>query len=147
ARVSHRFRRLLGRDTSWQVRRAAVGALADVPGPERWHVLDAATDPHWRVRHALIQVLLPWGETDEQRREIDGRLARAEPGARVEGVRAYLRYRWTGRPPEAVPAPAAPSPEQRCPFWDWDPAVLARNLERLGDAGRRRSLDVMPFLL
>src|SRR5690606_8849649 len=69
--------RLLRRDPSWLVRRAALRALADGPDPIRRQILAAVTDPHWRVRHALIQVLLGWGETETQRAEIDRRLAEA----------------------------------------------------------------------
>src|SRR5262249_51221331 len=46
--------RILREDESWPVRRAALHVLASGPAPERWQVLDGTTDPHWRVRHALI---------------------------------------------------------------------------------------------
>src|SRR5262245_22107247 len=45
-------------DPSWPVRRAALRALAGAAGEARWGVLLGADDPHWRVRHALVQVLL-----------------------------------------------------------------------------------------
>jgi hypothetical protein len=141
------FVRLLRRDDSWTVRRGALRALADGPDAMRWHVLDAATDPHWRVRHALIQVLLAWGRTDVQRQDIDGRLGALGESPRVRGLRAYLRYRWSGRVPAPAEVPEAEDPSRACPFWDWDEAVLARNLERLGAAGRRAALDVMPSLV
>jgi HEAT repeat protein len=140
--------RLLGRvlreDESWPVRRAALYYLASEPGLERGEILDAATDPHWRVRHALIGVLMRWGESEPQRQEIDQRLAHLATNARVRGVRAYLQYCWSGQvlePPEEVQA--APS----WPFWDWDAAVLLRNLERMGEKRRREAIDAMPFLL
>jgi hypothetical protein len=38
-------------------------------------------------------------------------------------------------------------PGRTCPFWDWDAAVLVRNLERLGPAGRRQAVGCMPLLL
>jgi HEAT repeat protein len=138
--------RLLREDSSWPVRRAAVVALAERPNPDCWNVLDAATDPHWRVRHALIQVLLRWSETDAQRREIDERLAATGNTARIEGLRKYLHWRWSSRPPDSFPTTYA-DPARSCPFWDWDAAVLARNLERMGELGRRQALDAMPFLL
>jgi HEAT repeat protein len=147
APISTSLGRVLAGDESWPVRRAALQALAAGPAPDRWRVLDAVTDPHWRVRHALICVLFRWGESEEQRQEIDERLARFGPEARVRGVRAYLQYLWTGRPPESAPLPDARDPSQTCAFWDWDAAVLARNLERRGEGGRRQALDVMPFLL
>jgi HEAT repeat protein len=139
--------RLLRNDDSWLARRAALRALADHPGPERWLVLDAATDPHWRVRHALLHVLLPWGATEALRREIDERLTGAGRDARTRGVSAYLDYRWSGRLPVQGPEDEVADPSRVCSFWDWDTAVLVRNIERLGEAGRRAAINVMPFLL
>jgi hypothetical protein len=138
--------RLLEGDESWVIRRAALAALAHRPGPDRWRVLVAATDPHWRVRHALARLLADWGDSDTQRQEIDDRLARAGPNTRVEGVREYLHYRWSGRRP-AADSPRAADPGPRWHFWDADPAVLLRNLERLDPAGRRQVMDAMPVLL
>jgi HEAT repeat protein len=145
--ISDRVARVLGEDESWQVRRTALHILAAEPGPERWRVLAAVTDPHWRVRHALIRVLLRWSASEEERQEIDRRLTEQGTVARIQGVRAYLHYRWTGRPLNfAVPLPVT-DPSQGCPFWDWDAAVLLRNLERLAERGRRQALDAMPLLL
>jgi hypothetical protein len=138
--------RRLRQDSSWPVRRAALRALAQTERETRWRILSAADDPHWRVRHALLQVLLAWGDTDERRQEIDERLARLE-GARAQGVRSFLDYRWSGRPPASAPTPDLPDPPTMCSFWDWDPAVLLRDLERMGEAGRRQALGTMPFLL
>src|SRR5262249_57571431 len=90
-----------------------------------------------------LRRLLRWGDDRARRRQIEERLAADD--ARTAGLREYLRYRWSGSPPAAFPVPD--DPVRRCPFWDWDPAVLARKVERLGAAGRRAALDVMPFLL
>jgi HEAT repeat protein len=141
------FLRLLQRDPSWPVRRAALRALADRPEPDRWSILVAADDPHWRMRHALIQVLLEWGDTEERRREIDTRLAAQEQDARIEGVLAYLHYRWSGTVPAAGETMAGSDTGPSWPFWDWDAAVLVRQLERLGETGRRQAIDTMPQLL
>jgi hypothetical protein len=136
--------RVLRTDSSWTARRAALVALADRPEPVCCTILAAADDPHWRVRHALIQVLMSWGETDERRRRIDGRLGNSP---REQGLRDYLAYRRTGVVADAVPADEAADPLWRCPWWDWDAAVLARNLERMGEAGRRDAIDAMAALL
>ncbi len=141
------LRRILQTDESWLVRRAAVRALADGLAPDPWCVLDAATDPHWRVRHALIEVLLGWGETQDKRNEIDTRLVRAGSNERIQGLRAYLHFRWDGHPPPNASIPKPIDPRRRCPFWDWDVAVLLRKLERMGESGRRQALDAIPFLL
>src|SRR5262245_48065907 len=55
--VSGRLTDVLQTDESWLVRRAALYARATNPKPLLTLVLVAANDPHWRVRHALIQVL------------------------------------------------------------------------------------------
>ncbi len=145
--ISSRLGRVLCTDESWLVRRTALNLLTTEPGPQRWRVLDGANDPHWRVRHALIRVLLAWGESKVQQREIDQYLAPLRPEARIQGLRAYLSYRWTGCAPETAPVPNGPDASRFCSFWDWDAAVLLRNLERLGEKGRRQALGVMPFLL
>jgi HEAT repeat protein len=179
-----RLLQMLKEDDTWMVRRAALRALAGHPEPVRWCILAAADDPHWRVRHALIHVLLAWGENPEMREEIDRRLRamgsnpspesnpsppaplpEAERGEkegassplrfgeglgegfcchpRIEGVRGYLQARWTGR--TDVAAWEAPIPDW--PFHDYDPAVLVRKLDEMGEAGRRRYLSAMPALL
>src|SRR5262249_25701051 len=114
--VADHFFRLLTTDDSWLVRRAALRALADQPAPHRWRILDAATDPHWRVRHALIRVLLEWGDTEESRRDIEQRLARLGEDVRVEGVRVYLTYRWSGRAPKEINLRPDEDPNHLCPF-------------------------------
>src|SRR5258708_6870761 len=82
--------------------------------------LAPATDADWRVRYALIQVLLEWGLTAHQREEIVQRLARLQQTARVQGVREYLRYRWSGIPPQKFPNNDLVDPSQSAAFWDWD---------------------------
>src|SRR5262245_27019997 len=88
--------RLLREDPSWPVRRAALEALAAGPGSEDWRILTAASEPHWRVRHALIRVLLERGRDDGSRRRIDERLTDLESLPQSKGVRLYLRWRWKG---------------------------------------------------
>jgi hypothetical protein len=134
-------------DESWPVRRAALHVLAAEPGAERWRVLDGTTDPHWRVRHALIGVLLRWGESVSGRPEIDSRLAQLGMNVRARGVRAYLRYRWSGHVPETADAPVGRDATPTWLFWDWDAAVLLHNLEHMEEKGRRAALDAMPLLL
>jgi HEAT repeat protein len=144
-------RRLL-EDPSWMVRRAALRALAQRGDMER--ILAAATDPHWRVRHALIQILLPLVATGGPPVDLRGpprqagRPSLREETPRVRGVQEYLRYCGSGIvPSESALAEGGEDPAQLCPFWDWDAAVLVRKLERMGEAGRRQALGVMPFLL
>jgi HEAT repeat protein len=139
--------RLLRTEESWPVRQAAVEAFTEVPAPERWLILEAATDPHWRVRHALIQVLLEWGETKADRDEIDQRLASSGPNARVQGVRDYLRFRWYDVLWDSRGAAPRGPFELLEQLGDGDPAVLVRHLEGLGESGRRQEVDLMPGLL
>ncbi len=132
---------LLARDPFWQVRRAAVNALAQSP-TGRDSLRRAASDPHWRVRYALAQVLEVWGRDPTQREEALGPLD--VPSFHTVGIRLYLHYRWTGE----VPALSSETDAWvDCTFWDWDAAVLARNIERLGRAGRRDALDVLTRLV
>ncbi|HEY1188506.1 MAG TPA: HEAT repeat domain-containing protein [Gemmata sp.] len=134
------LRRLLTTDPFWQVRRAAVNALAALD--QRELLGHASNDPHWRVRYALAQWLEELGRDPTARAEVIGLLLVPEPHA--VRLRDYLHYRWTGESPAArVPD----DPSAWCPFWDWDPAVLARHLERLGRPGRRAALPVLTRLV
>ncbi len=67
--------RVLKRDPSWMVRCAAVTILAGLSDPDRWLIFTAADDPHWRVRHALIQALV-------ELRPVGARRNRRTPGPR-----------------------------------------------------------------
>jgi hypothetical protein len=136
---------LLRRDESWMVRRAALIALADCEYFQE--ILPAASDPHWRVRHALLGVLLKWGNKQPGGQVIDASLAALGDTQRLHGIRDYLRYRWTGELLDTRPLTNADDPTRAVPFWDWDAAVLVRNMDRLGDSCRRAALDVMPVLL
>ncbi len=138
------FLRLLNGDESWMVRRAALTALAGSTATS-WSILDAATDPHWRVRHALIGVLLQWDSAE--RPAIEARLLDRGATPRVRGVLAYLRYRWSGVRSADDASLQPEDPRTRCPFWDWDAYVLARNLERMSTAAKRQALDALPFLV
>jgi hypothetical protein len=139
-----RLRTRLHTDPFWQVRRAVLNAIGAEPTDARWDVLHVATDPHWRVRYALVQLVEGWGTGRAEREEIDRRLAEQGDSPRVNRVRDYLWYRWTGQFPPPRPAD---DPRSWCVFWDWDPAVLARNLDRLGRAGRKAALDTLPRLI
>lgn len=144
--VAHALHHRLRTDPSWLVRRAVLDALAALPPPHHWGVLDASDDPHWRVRHALLQTLLRWGEDADVRLQLEHRLQLRGDEIRTVGLREFLRWRWSGRMPESYPTPSV-DPTQVCPFWDWDPTVLTRHLKHLGKTGRRTVRDVMPFLL
>jgi HEAT repeat protein len=128
---------LLEADPFWQVRRAALNALA--AGGQHAAVTISSADPHWRVRYAAAQVLDELGRGPGRRRQALALLPEGEP--RAARVGDYLRHRWTGELPPNRPAN---DPESWCPFWDWDPAVLARNIELLGRGGRR---DALPALV
>ncbi|VTR94421.1 aldo keto reductase : Uncharacterized protein OS=Hyalangium minutum GN=DB31_9014 PE=4 SV=1: HEAT_2: Aldo_ket_red [Gemmata massiliana] len=134
--TSRELVRLLTTDPFWQVRRATVNALAE--GAQRELLIPASNDPHWRVRYALGQWLEEWGRDPGNRERVLGLLLTPTPHA--TRLRDYLLYSWTGE----VPAErTANDPQSWCPFWDWDPAVLARNLELLGGAGRRDALNTL----
>ncbi len=135
---------LMKRDPIWQVRRAAVNAITTDPDSYRWQSLFAASDPHWRVRYALATVLEEWGRDATDRKKVLAMLSETSQDARALRLRDYLNYRWTGElPPERLGV----DPQSWCSFWDWDAAVLARNLESLGRAGRREALPVLVRLV
>ncbi len=138
--------RVLQADPSWQVRQAALRYLAGSTGESRWHVLMACDDPHWRVRHALAEVLLEWGSNSNERERILRRLTIRGPDRLTGGLVSWLKYRWGD--PEEAQADLEPSglPVRRPDFWNADAAVLARNLRQLGKRGRKNAVDDMPAL-
>jgi hypothetical protein len=129
-------------DAFWQVRKAAVNSLGADPTQRRWRVLLAGSDPHWRVRYALALVLVEWGREEHERAEVLKHLPQTT--LKLARLRDYLVFRWTGAMPPERPAE---NPAEWCPFWDWDPAVLARHLAELGRDGRRESLPILTRLV
>jgi aryl-alcohol dehydrogenase-like predicted oxidoreductase len=152
--VRQELARLVNEDESWTVRRQALAAwfelTPDVEFAQGNLLAVAATDPHWRVRHALIEQVLnhPRRRTTQLIAFVHTKLAEAMADARAEGVLKYLRWQWSssGRsPPEALSQKQGTM--QAAPWWNWDPAVLARNLDELGDDGGRQMLDGLPHLI
>ncbi|MCI0703278.1 MAG: HEAT repeat domain-containing protein, partial [Planctomycetia bacterium] len=132
--------RLLTGDPFWQVRRAAVNALAE--GGRRELLIPASNDPHWRVRYALTQILEEWGREPTERANVLGLLLL--PKTHAVRIGDYLNYRWTGELPPERPGT---DPQSWCAFWDWDAAVLVRNINLLGRAGRREALPILVRLV
>ncbi len=132
--------RVLKTDASWICRRAALNALAIFPN--RMQILLASSDPHWRVRQALLRHLEAWGATAEKQLEILVQLDALSENTRVRGIAAFLRARWYGEE-EAIPVF---DPISFCTFWDWDAAVLARKLQVMSQQERQSHLNSMPFL-
>lgn len=118
-------------EPAWPVR-AAIAASAYL-GVEGW--LFALSDPHWRarmpaIRHFLAAAALP--DTPEG----------AHP--RVAGALAYLRVR---RDADAPIPPALDEDPPAAPWWDPDPMVTRRELERLRGADREASVPFLPDVL
>jgi aryl-alcohol dehydrogenase-like predicted oxidoreductase/HEAT repeat protein len=135
---------VLQNDNAWSVRRAAIAAL--FRSNHRHHIAIASDDPHWRVRHALVDTFLEWGEDESERNGILALLTSDEREPRAEGIRIYLEHVWLGRDlPSDIPTASEPSED--CPFWDWYPQVVARRMENMGEVGRRNSIDWMPLLI
>ncbi len=138
---------LLRTDPSWPNRRAALWALAE-RDETRWTILAAADDPHWRVRHALIRVLIGW-ERDELLQRLDALAAGLRlsvSSQRVLALAAYLRFAFDGTEPSDWTPFTPPDRLHLCPFWDWDPAVLSVKLNVMSRAERQSHIDAMPFL-
>ncbi len=136
----HELVRVLTTDPFWQVRRAAVNALAREPGA-RESLRLAATDPHWRVRYALASWLQEWGREPEQRSALLRLLEILSKRAML--LQRYLQFRWNG----AMPEPPNIDDRTWCPFWDWDAAVLARNIDRMTRQERCANLDQLVQLV
>jgi len=139
--------RVLTTDDSWPNRRAALLTLSDRV-ETRWRVLLAADDPHWRVRHALIRVLLAWdrGEVLERLNALAVGSRLTVQSQRITALTSYLRFAFDGTEPADWSPFTPPDRLQLCPFWDWDPAVLAVKLARMSKTERRSHIDAMPFL-
>jgi len=115
-------------DPSYLVRKKALAALPDdFPVAE---LRAAASDPHWRVRMALIEWIEKTGQTAEAEQWATG--------DREVGFAEFLRWR---HEPKKMPNPHA----IQVPFdWDDDPAVLLSELKK---QGVESCLQQLPFLL
>lgn len=125
------LREHLEEEPAWPVR-AAIAASPHL-GAEGW--LFALSDPHWRARMPAIRHFLAAPSLPEPP-------AGCHP--RVDGALAYLRVR---RDPTA---PIPPAPEEHppeAPWWDPDPMVTRRELERLRGAAREASVPDLPDVL
>jgi hypothetical protein len=149
-RRCHRFDVSIGRilrsDGHWTVRRTALEALGDSPEPEFWSILAGVTDPHWRVRHALIQTLLRRGDKYEHRELIASKLEKLPQSPRFHGIREYLGFRWEGVHLER----SLDENVDRflsCPFWDPDSAVLFRSMKTLAQENPALVLDHVSTVL
>jgi HEAT repeat protein len=109
--------RLLAENSSWALRRDVLRVLAESRDPR---LMVAASDPHWRVRHAFAQWCL--ARPGNEVLEIIQQLLPLQ-NAHVQGVIHFLRRR-LGL--EVATEEIAQS--QRPPIWDDDPAVLERLL-------------------
>ncbi|MEK6239324.1 MAG: HEAT repeat domain-containing protein, partial [Planctomycetales bacterium] len=162
--ASDLLHKILRTDGAWIVRRAALQALSRETTTDRWNILAADDDPHWRVRHALINVLLDGGQGDSDRREILDHLSQRTGDPRTHGVRRFLQYRWNMEPRDAKEAnnrdeaeeankidepksATSGHPLESFPWWDWDPAVLVRGLETTPESRRKNLLPCMPRLI
>ena len=115
-------------DPSYIVRRKALAALpSDFPLAS---IRTAASDPHWRVRMALVERI---EETNQVAEAIDW-----NESDRETGFASFLRWRQ-----EANELPAIN--QKQNPFgWDDDPAVLLAELKK---QPREQWLKQLPFLI
>ncbi len=129
----------------WWVRRTAIRAAAtalkkDALSP----LIEALSDPFWRVRHAAVQALAALGEDDP---DVQQEVRRAEPlehqqsslytNSPVTFALRYLNAVWNGEPVDETPLTTAAStsiPFVHQPFADEDPAVVTARLELADDA-------------
>jgi hypothetical protein len=64
---------LVANDEAWAVRRAAVQCLAGLDCGTQTFVA-AATDPHWRVRHEFLNVIIGQEDSVSNRTDIISRI-------------------------------------------------------------------------
>lgn len=127
----------------WWVRRSAIRATASALNTDAVPLLiEALSDPFWRVRHAAVQALATLGEDDP---EVQDQVRQAEQfehqqneSARpVASATKYLEAVWSNEPvdeaalmgPDPTPVPFVPQA-----FSDEDPAVVTARLEKADDA-------------
>jgi len=127
----------------WWVRRSAIRATAAALHKDAVPLLiEALSDPFWRVRHAAVQALATLGEDDS---EVQNQVRQAEhlehqqyeTARPVASATKYLEAVWSGQPvDEAALIGTDPSPVPFVPpaFSDEDPAVVTARLEKANDA-------------
>ena len=128
--------RLLRSDPSPLVRRECARALRNQPPAVRLGLLEALTDPAWRVRRDAVTYLTRWQQEEPSLRAV----FRERLGARCAHplVAGALRMidACTGNESDE-PLPEAP--RSLGPPWDADPAVMRDQLRHM-DAGERARL-------
>jgi len=130
----------------WWVRRSAIRAAAAALGKNALSLLiEALSDPFWRVRHAAVQALVALGEDDRDVQEQVRHAEQLERQRNADGSTAspvvfaaqYLEAVWNHqRVDDASLLTAEPSPIPFVPeaFADEDPAVVTARLEKANDA-------------
>jgi len=94
---------ILKHSTNWSLRRAALEKLAETPEPIRDEILTAISDPSWRVRYALMEILRMRGmNASAEQDSILRRLFEDESQARAAGLGRCLRWYWHQTPPSAT---------------------------------------------
>ena len=163
-----RLHQVLSSDPSWIVRRAALRSLIELVGNLDSRVLTAATDPHWRIRHCLLQSFESQMDSEDSstfKRRIEELRSKFEDQAkmnveyqtRFEGIVEFLRFLQLSDEQKLDHATNTKSlksqsssehePESWCPFWDWDPAVLSRNLDEMGAEEKNSHIELTPRLI
>lgn len=124
--------RFLSENSSWTARRDVLLLLAESRDPR---LVVAASDPHWRVRHAFAKSCL--ARPSEEVLEIIQQLLSCK-SSHTQGVIHYLRLcLGLENATEVVAQPTRP------PIWDDDPAVLER---RLREESVRSDPSTWPWL-
>lgn len=239
--IWHGLTRIMAEESSWVVRRHALRAAFDLwrrhPTPDFQRLNRALSDPHWRVRHAFVELLtnphsghipqtIEADDLSHHDQENPSRRATERPPSAVStlfrdsDLIADEEDRTEDRVPPWVPGPGRPltplqcghcalpdetgnessdlidralamdlapltgrelarvrrahqfliwvrngqdpredisvvsgltsdwEPELTgCPWWDWDPSVLARNLDLMSDTSREDCLPLLSQLL
>lgn len=115
---------ILKRSNNWGLRRAALEKLAEAPPPVCDEIYAAVLDPHWRVRHTLLEILRAHGTSVTEQEEILTRLLANGNDARAKGLATWLRWNWRQVPPP----PSSPATTRALESWSPDLTIVAEQV-------------------
>ena len=115
---------ILKRSNNWSLRRAALEKLAEAPPPVYDKIYAAVSDPHWRVRHTLLEILLAHGTCVAEQEAILTRVLANGNDARAKGLATWLRWHWRQVPPP----PSSPATTQALESWSPDLTIIAEQV-------------------
>lgn len=116
---------ILKQSTNWSLRRAALEKLAQTTAPLCDEIYSVTTDPSWRVRYALMEILRARGmNADSERETILCRLSVHKKDPRAIGLTNCLRWFWY----QAPLSPTRSTKAQRLEPWSPDLSLVSEQI-------------------